>query len=127
MRWRAIPVLAAALLSPAGPVQAFDCEFYETCCQQLVEAYREAGVRGARLQQFADTCTLHHVFDAMPGAQQLFCLDAWEAVSREAFQHFLDGRIGFYPDMCMADPLQDPDEILEEEPEAPGSEGGSEE
>lgn len=103
--------LVAGLVTP-GAAPAFDCEFYQTCCQQLVEAYRESGMRGTRLSQFADTCDLHHVFDAMPGAQMLFCIDAWEAMSRAAYQHYLDGRIAFYPDACMVDPFADPDEIL---------------
>jgi hypothetical protein len=110
--------LGALLLLPS-PAPAFDCEFYQTCCEQLVDAYREAGVRGADLDNFARTCTLHHVFDAMPGAQALFCLDAWEAMSREAYSHFQQGRIGFYPEACMADPLADPDEILEPDPSFP--------
>lgn len=105
--------LAAALVAPAVPARAFDCDFYQTCCQQLVGAYQEAGVSGTRLQQFEMTCHLHESFAGMPGAQLLFCIDAWEAKSREAYQHYLDGRIGFYPESCLADPLSDPDELLE--------------
>jgi hypothetical protein len=111
--------LAAALALIPAPAPAFDCDFYQECCFALVEAYREAGVRGARLEQFADTCTLHHVFDAMPGAQMLFCTDAWEAVSKVAWRHYQQGRIGFYPEMCMAEPDYDPDEILEPDPMFP--------
>jgi len=111
--------LAAALALIPAQSQAFDCGFYTECCHALVDAYREAGVRGPRLQQFADTCELHHVFDAMPGAQMLFCTEAWEAVSRVAYRHYMQGRIGFYPEMCMAEPDYDPDEILEPDPMFP--------
>ncbi len=104
--------LAALLAVAPGTVLAFDCEFYRTCCEQLVEAYREAGMRGAELDNFARTCTLHHALDGSPGAQTLFCVDAWAAMSREAWQHYLQGRIGFYPNGCMADPMADPDAIL---------------
>lgn len=96
------------MIAQANPARAFDCEFYQACCQQLVGAYEEAGVIGARLQQFEATCHLHDRLVGMPGAQQLFCLDAWEAISRESFQHFQQGRIGFYPDSCWADPTEDP-------------------
>lgn len=106
-------VLFAALLAPAAPVRAFDCDFYQTCCLQLAGAYQEAGVSATRLQQFEATCHLHQSFAGMPGAQLLFCINAWEAMSREAYRHYLDGRIGFYPESCLADPLADPDELLE--------------
>jgi len=120
LRWKGIaPALGALLLWPPAPARAFDCEFYQTCCLQLVEAYREAGVSGARLQQFEATCYLHHSFSGMPGTQLLFCLDAWEAMSREAWQHYQDGRIGFYPESCMADPMSDPDDLLEPDPAIP--------
>lgn len=110
---------AVLALTIPSPTQAFDCGFYTECCYALVDAYREAGVRGERLQQFADTCELYHVFDAMPGAQMLFCSDAWEAISVVAYRHYRQGRIGFYPEMCMADPDYDPDEILEPDPMFP--------
>lgn len=114
-------ILALAALTTLAPLpaRAFDCGFYTECCYALVEAYREAGVRGPRLEQFAATCELHHVFDAMPGAQALFCIDAWEATSAVAYRHYRQGRIGFYPTMCMADPEYDPDEILEPDPMFP--------
>lgn len=117
-RNRRFALAAVAVLLSPGTGRAFDCEFYQTCCLQLVEAYREAGTPAADLDAFEQTCSLHHVFDAMPGAQMLFCIDAWEAISREAYQHFQQGRIGFYPESCMADPLYDPDEILEPDPDA---------
>ena len=120
MTRRYLGVLAVTLaVALPLPVRAFDCEFYQLCCEQLVEAYREAGTSRVDLDNFARTCTLHHVFDAMPGAQALFCMDAWEAMSREAYGHFLQGRIGFYPEACLSDPLADPDEILEPDPAYP--------
>ncbi len=112
-------LLLAMLAVMPAQARAHDCGFYTECCHALVEAYREAGVTGPRLEQFAATCELHHVFDAMPGAQAMFCAEAWEAISVVAFRHYMTGRIGFYPEMCMADPEYDPDEILEPDPMFP--------
>jgi hypothetical protein len=117
-------VLLAGLLP--GAAQALDCNYYQTCCMELVGAYQEAGVSGADLDNFERTCHLHEVLAAMPGAQHLFCVEAWEAMSREAYRHFLQGRIGFYPDSCLAGPHEDPDAIFapdetipEPDPDAP--------
>lgn len=113
-------LLAASAFRPEA-ARAFDCEAYQQCCLQLVEAYREAGASSASLSQFEETCYLSQQFSAMPGLQQLFCPRAWESTSREAFKHFRQGRIGFYPDACMDDPLEDSDAILEPEPALPGA------
>lgn len=102
--------LAGALLLGAAQAQAQNCQFYEACCEELVEAYREAGVRGARLEDFASTCGLYHALDAMPGAQELFCIDAWEAISARALEHFRQGRIGFFPPDCLEEEVLGPDE-----------------
>ncbi|GGD36375.1 hypothetical protein [Sinisalibacter lacisalsi] len=112
-------LLLAMLAVMPAQARAHDCGFYTECCHALVEAYREAGVSGPRLEQFAATCELHHVFDAMPGAQAMFCAEAWEAISVVAYRHYVTGRIGFYPEMCMADPDYDAGEILEPDPMFP--------
>ena len=111
-------LLGALLLQPTK-ARAFDCDFYQRCCLELLAAYEEAGTTAEGLQNMEDVCYLHHALDGMPGAQQLFCLDAWEVMSQASYRHYLSGRIGFYPDSCLADPLADPDEIFEPDPDIP--------
>ena len=124
----ALAMLSAAVLR-AQPIAAFDtaCEMYRTCCLALVGAYQEAGVPASRVRDFEATCFLEEALAGMPAAQEMFCAEAWEAVSRESFQHFLEGRIGFYPQSCREDPLQDPEEILEPDPDAEPEPGPEEE
>lgn len=110
---RVFPMIAVLAGLVPGAGRAFDCNYYQTCCMELVGAYQEAGVTDFNLENFERTCTLHEVFAGMPGAQQLFCLEAWDAMSREAYQHYMQGRIGFYPDSCLAGPHEDPDAIVE--------------
>ena len=116
---RAIPgLLVLAGLVP-GAVRALDCNYYQTCCMELVGAYQEAGVSATFVENFERTCHLHEALSGMPGAQHMFCVEAWEAISREAYQHYMQGRIGFYPDSCLAGPHEDPDAILEPDESIP--------
>jgi hypothetical protein len=105
--------LAATLFASAPHVGQADtiCDFYFNCCQQLVGAYEEAGVPAQRVSEFEYTCNLHETLAAHPAAQAMFCEGAWEGISREAFRHFTQGRIGFYPDVCFSHPLEDPEDI----------------
>lgn len=98
-----VAILAAAL--PAMPVDAFDCEMFFTCCQQLVDAHREAGVTGQALLIAEQTCHVHEALASVPAQQEAFCAEAWMILSEDAYADYLAGRIGIYPEACMEDPV----------------------
>ena len=92
-----------ALLLGASPAQAFDCAFYQQCCMEYVGALEEAGARQREIAVVENTCLMHHNMHPA-GARHLFCIEAWESMSREIFSQYQRGIIGFYPDSCMAGP-----------------------
>lgn len=98
------PVAALGALAPM-PVAALDCDMWLQCCLQVVEAHREAGVTGRDLMIAQQTCHSHEGLAPAPDLQQLFCVRAWTILSEDAYQDYLAGRIGFYPESCMPDPV----------------------
>jgi hypothetical protein len=111
--------LAALNMLPAATATAgIGCEFYRACCNQLVELYREQGVPGFDIRNFIAACDLADVMEQMGPIGEDACFESWKAISQESYRHFLEGRLGAYPESCMEAPLEDRDDpMLELEPE----------
>ena len=117
MSYRCTSILLAALLPGAvlvhpGPARA-DCQLMFECCMQLLAAHEErGGVTPRRRLEAVQTCHVYEGLSQAPAIQAMFCFEAWQITSEAAWADFQAGRIGFYPQSCIEDPLQDPDEVL---------------
>lgn len=104
----------AALTLLASPANA-QCQQMLDCCLQTVGAHEERGLSGRRLTEAVQTCHVYEGLSTIPAAQAVFCIESLMIISESAWEDFQAGRIGFYPDACMADPVDLDAELIPDE------------